>query len=32
MEEEKKEENKEDEGPGGCMICLNHTWNGIKVS
>ena len=36
MEEEKKEEEKkadaEDEGPNGCIICLQATWDVIYVS
>ena len=23
---------KEDEGPNGCLVCLEATWNGIVVS
>ena len=23
---------KEDEGPGGCVMCLQATWDGIYVS
>ena len=26
------EKKKEDEGPNGCLVCLEATWNGIVVS
>ena len=34
MEENKKEEEKkdEDEGPNGCIVCLQATWDVIYVS